>query len=173
MNKKTLGIIGVILVIILLIICSTITPKEKDTNELSDDMNVIITNAQQESEEFSNSSEQKDFTEINATTYLEYYNGEEEKIILIARPTCHYCQIAEPILHRIAYEYDLEINYLNTDEFKDEDASIVMNSDELFAEGFGTPLLLSLSNGKINDTVDGLTDYAHYVEFFKKNKYIK
>ena len=46
-------------------------------------------------------------------------------------------------------------------------------SDEFFKEGYGTPILLVVGEGKIIDKVDGLTDSAHYVDFFKRNEFIK
>lgn len=169
MNKKTFGIIGIVLVVILLIVsCSIKSDKEEKS---SDDIQTIINNAQKESENVKE-EEQKEFTEINIDEYLNKYNGEEKSIVLIGRPTCHYCQIAEPILHNIAYKYDLNIFYLNTDNFQDGDSEKLVNSDSFFSEGFGTPLLLVLSNGSINSKVDGLTDTNHYVEFFKSNGFI-
>ena len=75
-------------------------------------------------------------------------------------------------INKIALSY-ININYLNTDEFKDDDQEKLVNSDDTFTNGFGTPLLLVVSNNKIVDSVDGLTDNAHYTEFFKKYGYIK
>ena len=174
MNKKTLGIVGIILLIVLLLISSMIDPDKKEQKEkLSNDINVIIANAQEESEEYKNSKEQKEFIEIDTNTYLEFYKGSEYKIVLVARPTCHYCQIAEPIIHKVAYDYDLEINYLNTDEFSEDDQSNFISSNEKFSEGFGTPMILIVGNNELKDTVDGLTDYAHYKKVFKDNNFIK
>lgn len=173
MNKKYFGIIGVIILCILLIICITLDPNKEEKHELSNDPNVIMQNAQEQSSSFKNSKEQKTFTEINIDTYFEYYNGSENKIVLIARPTCQYCQIAEPIISKVAYDYDLDINYLNTDNFQNDDAKRFMESNEKFNEGFGTPMLLIISNNKIVDMIDGLTDYAHYEKIFKDNKFIK
>ena len=174
MDKKTLTVLGITVLIILLIISFGISPdKEKKTKKISEDPNVIMENANKESEEFKNSNEQKEFTEIDVDTYLEYYSGEEDKIVLIGRPTCHYCQIAEPIISKLAYEYNLEINYLNTDNFSDEDGKRLLESNELFGDGFGTPLLLIVSNNEIKDNQDGMTDYANYKKLFKKNGFIK
>ena len=177
MNKKLFGIIGVILVVVLLIIGASIKPKgnkNSSNNDLSNDMNTVLSNAEQESVNASNDqSTQKELPEISVTQYMEYYTGSEDKLVLVARPTCHYCQIAEPIIRKIAYDYNLEINYLNTDNFSDEDAQTFMSSNENFSEGFGTPILLSVSNSQIKDKVDGLTDTAHYIDFFKRNNYIK
>ena len=173
-KKKTFIIVGVVLVIILLIAAMSIGEKKGSSTDVttSNDASTIVANAQKESDAVKD-DEKKEFTQIDVDKYLEYYKGEENTLILIARPTCHYCQIAEPIIQNIAYKYDININYLNTDEFKDDDQEKLVNSDDTFANGFGTPLLLVVSNNKIVDSVDGLTDNAHYTEFFKKCGYIK
>ena len=169
MNKKVFGIIGVILIVLLLLISSSVT-KDKETS-LSDDIQTIISNAQKESENVKE-DEKKDFIEINIDDYLNKYNGEESSLVLIGRPTCHYCQIAEPILHNVAYKYNIDINYLNTDNFQDGDSQKLVESDQFFTNGFGTPLLLVVGNGSIKDKQDGLTDTNHYVNFLKENGFI-
>ncbi|MBQ9018716.1 MAG: thioredoxin family protein [Bacilli bacterium] len=170
MNKKIFGIIGIALIFILLIISASV---KNDTKEsLSNNPQEIIQNAQEESQNVKD-SEKKDFISINIDDYLNKYISEEKSLVLIARPTCHYCQIAEPILHNIAYKYDLDINYLNTDEFENGDSQKLIESDSFFENGFGTPLLLVVGNNKINDKVDGLTDTKHYITFLKNNEFIK
>lgn len=174
MNKKTIGIIaGIVLGIGLIVLSATIKPKTtRNLEVLSNDMNVIIANAEKESANVKD-EEKKDFININVNQYLEYYQGSEKRIILLARPTCHYCQIAEPIIQKVAKDYNLDINYLNTDEFTEEDQQAFVNSDERFSSGFGTPFMMIVQNGGIIDSVDGLTDYAHYVYLFRKNSIIK
>ncbi len=174
MEKKEIGlIVGTLLVLCVIIASFTIKPKTNGNSEnLSNDMNVIIANAEKESASVTE-EEKKEFININVEQYLEYYNGSEKKIVLLARPTCHYCQIAEPIIQKVAKEYDLDIYYLNTDEFTEDDQQTFVNSDEKFKTGFGTPFLMILKDGGITDSVDGLTDYAHYVYLFRKNSIIK
>lgn len=146
--------------------------KKGSGNELTEDANVIIANAQKESSSVKD-GEKKELSEIRMDTYLEYFNGSEDKIVLIARPTCQYCQVAEPIIQNVAFENDLDIYYLNTDNFEGEDEANLVRSDDFFSEGFGTPLLLVVKDGKIVNKVDGLTDKAHYIDFFKNTGFIK
>ena len=173
-NKKYLKwiLIGVFAVLVVMsFFVGRQENSKEDDNKMSEDASVIIANAQEESNNVKE-EETKELSEINMDTYLEYYNGEENKIILIARPTCQYCQIAEPIIKNIAYENDLEINYLNTDNFSGDDEANLVKSNEFFSQGFGTPLLLVVSKGEIVNKVDGLTDKAHYTEFFKTSGFI-
>ena len=173
-NKK-LAIILIIVIVLLVIVSACIGGKSKSSTpnkSSSTDAETILTNAQNESSAVKD-KEKKDFTQINVDKYLEYYAGSENKIVLLARPTCHYCQIAEPIIQNIAYKYDIDINYLNTDNFSDDDQKKFINSDDTFKNGYGTPYLMIVANNKIVDSVDGVTDTNHYEEFFKKNGYIK
>ena len=175
MDKKKLGIILVVVLVIVLIIAASIggsgsKSEGSSTSGENYDADQIVENAQKESEAVKD-SEKKELTNINVDTYLEYFNGEEKKVILLARPTCGYCEIAMPIIQKVAKDYDLEINYLNSDEFEGEDEAKFVASSEEFKE-YGTPTLFIVSNGEVVSMVEGLTDYAHYEQFFKDNGFI-
>lgn len=147
---------------------STSSSSSESSNSASD----MTTRAQEESDSVSD-DEKKDFNDINIDKYLDLYNGDAKSIVLFSRPTCGYCQIAEPILHHIAYQYDLTIYHVNTDEMSSSDSTKLVNSDDYFSDGFGTPLLLVVSDGEIVDRVSGLVDTASYVDFFSDNDLIK
>lgn len=169
---KTMIIIAGVAVVCLIsfLVSSQANNSEGNTNDNSSSSS-IIEKAQSESAAV-NDSEMKDFSQIDVDRYLDMYTGKENKVVLVARPTCSYCQIAEPIIKNIAYKYDIEVNYLNTDDFADDDESIFIQSDELFSEGYGTPMLLLISNNEIVDKVDGLADMDGYLDFFKRNNII-
>ena len=163
--------VGVILVLILAF-ASGNNKKQETTSEYSNDSSVILSNAEKESASVTD-EEKKEFPQIDVDTYLEYLEESDPKIILLARPTCHYCQIAEPIIQKIAKNYNLNIYYLNTDNFTDSSETDFVQSNDAFKEGFGTPYLFIVQNGGIVDSVDGLTDSAHYLEFFTRNGFIE
>lgn len=149
------------------------TVQKKEVEETTTDVNSIVTNAQNESAEIKE-SDMDDLDEIDVDEYLDMYSDSDElELVYVARPTCSYCQIAEPIVRKIVKDYDIDINYLNTDEFKEDDQNKFVKSDDLFAEGFGTPMLLLVGKDSIVDYVDGLSDTAGYVDFLEKNELIK
>jgi len=150
------------------------TVQKKEVEEsTSTDVNSIVANAQKESAEIKE-NEMDDLEEIDVDEYLEMYSDSDDlELVYVARPTCSYCQIAEPIVRKVAKDYDLDINYLNTDEFSGNDQNEFIESDKLFAEGFGTPMLLLVGKDSIVDYVDGLSDTAGYVDFLEKNKLIE
>ena len=179
-KKIVFGIIIAIAVVLLCALCyfasSAATSKsgdsyqEADTN--SDNMTNMVSKAQEESANISE-DEKKDFKEIDVDTYLDLYKGDQKSIVLFSRPTCGFCQIAEPILHHVAYKYDLTINHVNTDEMSQDDSNNLSKSNDYFSNDFGTPLLVVVSDGKIVDMVSGLVDTSSYVNFFKDNGFIK
>lgn len=169
--KTMIIIAGVAVVCLISFLASSHANSSSSTDASTTDASSIIEKAQSESASVKD-DEMKELSEIDVDSYLEMYGGNEDKVVLIARPTCSYCQIAEPIIKNIAYKYGIEIYYLNTDEFADDDESKFIQSDELFSEGYGTPMLLIVSGGKIVDKVDGLADMDGYIEFFKNNNII-
>lgn len=183
-NKKIiLGIVIAIGVILLCALCyfasSATTNKagdsyqESDTNSSgSSSVEDMTSRAQEESANVSE-DEKKDFEDIDVDTYLDLYKGDEKAIVLFSRPTCGFCQIAEPILQHISYQYDLTINHINTDEMDSDDSTNLVESNDYFSDGLGTPLLMVVSNGEIVDVVSGLVDTASYVGFFTDNGFIK
>lgn len=185
-NKKIVTGIGVAVgVILVCALCyfasSAVSAKAGDNYSESDNSNSSTTSGSSASdmtsraqEESANvpDDEQKDFNDIDIDEYLDLYDGSEDSIVLFSRPTCGFCQIAEPILHHIAYQYKLTINHVNTDEMSSSDETKLVESDDYFSDGFGTPLLVVVSNGEIVDMVSGLVDTENYVKFFTKHGFI-
>ncbi len=113
--------------------------------------------------------EQGELTSIRIDDYLELKKQEEKSIILIARPTCHYCQMFDPIIKNVVYLYGIQVNYLNTDELSTEEQTKLIESDDFFKDGYGTPLTLIVQNNKIVDQINGYTTKENTIQFFKDN----
>ncbi|MBR3211234.1 MAG: thioredoxin family protein [Bacilli bacterium] len=176
---KKWKIIGIVVLVLVLVVLSFVVSSKGGSGDgsypepeitLSNDVNTIIENAQEESASVTENQKKKP-TEIRVADYIEFKADSEPRIILVARPTCGYCNIAEPIIYKISKEYDLDIYYLNTDEFTEAELTDFVQSDERFQE-LGTPYLMVVQDDEIIDNVDGLTDYAHYVDFFQRNGFI-
>ena len=113
-------------------------------------------------------SEQADLNEIDIDEYLDLKSDKDASIIYIARPTCYYCQQEEPIVKNIVYEYGVTVNYLNTDELDSDGLADLVQSDDYFSDGFGTPILLVVQNDEIVDKLEGLQEKDTIVNFFKE-----
>lgn len=174
--KNIFIVIGVLIVCLISFLVTPNNGNDSTSNEnnvnLESGSGSVIDNAQQDSSNVKD-NEKKKLTVINVDTYLDLYNGEERAIVFIGRPTCGYCELAQPIVENIAYENDLEVKYLNTDEFVGDDEDKFMSSDDAFSNGFGTPLLVVISNGEISGKLEGLVDKKSYLKFFKEYGFIE
>lgn len=167
---------GIIITLILIIVfggsfmASQIGVKDSDsnTNKGSESVMSDSNKAVEESAAISE-DEKKELSEIDVKKYLELKEKEEASVIYIARPTCQYCQIQEPIIRNVAYQYDITIHYLNTDEMSSEESRTFVKSDDAFKEGFGTPCTIVVKEEKIIGKVEGLMDKKTMIDFFKNN----
>lgn len=114
-------------------------------------------------------ADMKAHTDIKINEYLNLKKEDKLNIIYVARPTCGYCEIQDPILRHVAFLHDLKVNYLNTDNFSNKDNSKFMQSDKKFENGYGTPMILITKNDKIIDSTPGLTEKDPLIKFFKDN----
>lgn len=173
---------GIIIVLILVIVFGASfmatgvggdSTKDTKVDTTMNDTTTIDTSSKAQEESASiKEEEQKELESINVERYLELKEESNPSIIYIARPTCHYCEIQGPIIKNIAYENDLTIYYLNTDEMGAEDSSKLIKSDDTFKDGFGTPCTIVVGDDKILGKSEGLTDKETMIEFFKSNKMI-
>ena len=175
-NNKLMIIVAIIIVVLLVGVCFLAGNKENDKNSTvtNEDVNTIMSNLQKESEAVTDEQKGEFGATINVSDYINLLNTEgEASLVWVARPTCGYCQLTSPVIQKLIKDFSIYISYLNTDEFSENDSSTFVNSDEKFKEGFGTPMLLLVGDGKILDYVDGATDTAHYIEFLKTYKFIE
>lgn len=110
------------------------------------------------------------FNELSMEEYLNLIKAPEKSIILVARPTCGYCEQFAPILKKAKDDMNLTVNYINTDSFTQEDYETFNNSlDYLKNENWGTPLTLIVQNGEVVADNSGYVDLETIKEFFKNN----
>ena len=169
MKDKNIALVLIIVTLLLLIVVGFFVSNNKSKKE-SNSYDSITDQAVVESKAIKD-SHKKEFIDINVDKFIEYYKGEDNKIVLFSRPTCGYCQIAEPILQNIAYKYNIDINHINTDEMSEDDFNKLKAVNKEF-ESFGTPFLTIVSNDKIVDKIPGLTVTSEYKKFFEKYSFI-
>lgn len=110
------------------------------------------------------------FNKVTLDEYLNLVKGTEKSIILVARPTCSYCELFTPILKQAMEDMDLTINYVDTDTFSQEDWTTFSGSlDYLQNEEWGTPLTLIVQNGEVVAENNGYVELDAIKEFFSNN----
>lgn len=98
------------------------------------------------------------------------FNGTNNTLVYIGRPTCPYCNFLEPNLLDMKERYEFDYVYINTDEMNNTYMNKIMT--QLNLTELGTPYLAIVSNGKVVATQDGYADYNITFEFLQKNKII-
>ena len=163
--KKALGITSIVLLVALVIGASvgvSHMDKTKSNNK--------TTTTESSSDSSQTALEQAGFNKVSIDEYLNLIKSSDKQIILIARPTCGYCEKFTPILKQAMEDMNLTINYVNTDNFSSDDWSKFQNSfDYLASNEWGTPLTLIVQNGEIVDKNNGYVELDAIKEFFAKN----
>lgn len=110
------------------------------------------------------------FNEVSIEEYLTLIKEEEKNVILIARPTCGFCEQFTPVLKEATDDLKITVNYVDTDKFSNEDWNTFNSSFEyLKTTEWGTPLILVTENGKLVAENQGYTELDTIKEFFKDN----
>lgn len=154
--KKVLGITSIILIIVLVIglAVGASNIKKVDNNESVETVTL----------------EEAGFNEVSLDEYLELIKSPEKNVILVARPTCTYCEAFAPILSEASKELNVEVNYIDTDKFSNDDWTTFNNSlSYLSDEQWGTPLTLIVQNGEIVDVNNGYVELETIESFFTNN----
>lgn len=169
-NYKRIISVSLIVDAITLIILLSLLATPIKNNDLK------ITNSDNSSETTTESEETEDelseagFNEVTLSEYLGLIKSADKQIILVARPTCYYCQQFTPILKQAKEEMNLTINYINTDNLSKDDWTTFQESlDYLNSEEWGTPLTLIVQNEEVLDSNNGYVELETIKDFFSKN----
>lgn len=103
--------------------------------------------------------------------FYDAYKGTENKLVMIGRSDCSWCQLYQPTLDfmKEQYEFDyiyVDINKLSNSVFKKLLKDINVSEDE-----FGTPITLVVSNNSVVDSINGYVDESELLEFLKKYEF--
>ena len=153
---KILGVILGVIIVIALAVGISFVKGDKGSNKNNTTQKVSLSDA--------------GFNEVDIDKYIELTKSSDKNIILIARPTCGYCEAFTPILKQVSEDMNLTINYVNTDSFSSDDWTTFKNSFEyLSGDEWGTPLVLIVKNGEIVDKNNGYVEADAIKSFFEKN----
>lgn len=157
--KKILSITGIVLAVVIVIAAAVgVSYVKKDDSKVDDNNNVTLENA--------------GFNEVSLSEYLDLISRDEKSIILVARPTCTFCEKFTPVLKQAMDDMNLTINYVDTDKFSKEDWTTFSSSlSYLNSEEWGTPLVLIVQKGEVIAENNGYVELSVIKEFFSSNGY--
>lgn len=106
--------------------------------------------------------------------YKEKLESKEKTIFAITQTGCSHCEEAKPAFKELAKDYKLDLNIVNMTNLSEEEQKQFTDSLPYYNdEQWGTPLILIVEDKKVVDSKQGFISKEDYIEFFKKNDYIK
>ena len=99
-------------------------------------------------------------------------NGSENKLVMIGRDNCSWCQMFKPSLDFMHDNYGLDYIYVNTNELTSSTFNKMLKDIKVDPDSFGTPLTVVVSNGEVVDSLNGFTDEVDLFDFLKKYDFI-
>lgn len=103
----------------------------------------------------------------------EVMNSKEPQIIYLSKPTCHYCNLIEPITSSLKEEFNLDYFNINTEELSNLELTKILKIIGVNLETFGTPYIAVVKDGKIIGEQIGYTDENVLFDLFRKHNLIK
>ena len=152
---KTLKILAIVYVVIIAVLISVgVSYKVKEQPVISEETVTL---------------EEAGFKNISVKEFNKILNSKKKSIVIVARPTCMYCEKFAPVLKEAKDKMNLKINYIDTDEFGEDDWYEFTSSLEFLQGEWGTPLLMIVQDGKLVDKNNGYVEYSDLEKFLNRN----
>ena len=152
---KTLKILAIVYIVIIAVLISVgVSYKVKEQPVISEETVTL---------------EEAGFKNISVKEFNKILNSKKKSIVLVARPTCMYCEKFAPVLKEAKDKMNLKINYIDTDEFGEDDWYEFTSSLEFLQGEWGTPLLMIVQDGKLVDKNNGYVEYHDLEKFLNRN----
>ncbi len=100
------------------------------------------------------------------------FNGSEEKLVMIGRDNCSWCQLFKPSLDSMHDKYKLEYLYVNTNELTSSVFKKLLKDVGVDEKEFGTPYTIVVKEGKVVDSLNGYVDEVELLDFLKSHKFV-
>ena len=99
-------------------------------------------------------------------------NGSENKLVMIGRDNCSWCQLFKPTLDFMSEKYGFDYVYVNTNELTNSVFNKMLKDINVDSSSFGTPLTVVVRDGSVVDSLNGYTDEVDLLEFLKKYDFV-
>ena len=99
-------------------------------------------------------------------------NGSENKLVMIGRDNCSWCQLFKPVLDSMKEEYGFDYLYVNTNELTNGVFNKMLKDIGVDKNSFGTPLTIVVKDGEVIDSLNGYVDEQELLSFLKKYDFV-
>ncbi len=112
------------------------------------------------------------YESVNSKKYLDSFysalNGSENKLVMIGRDNCSWCQLFHPTLDSMKDTYNFDYIYVNTNELTSGVMNKMLKDINVDPNEFGTPLTVVVKDGTVVDSLNGYVDEVQLLDFLKK-----
>lgn len=99
--------------------------------------------------------------------FYSYFEGSEDRLVLIGRDDCSWCMLYQPVLNFYKDEYEFEYTYVNTNKLTESSLNKLLDKIGVDSSDFGTPMTLVVSNGEVVDSIHGYANEPDLVDFLQ------
>ena len=168
-KEKTNSTILIIVIIIVALIAVIVSANSSESKDSGKEIGLTEIKCDNETDSIEQDAE-SNLPKVSCNGYEQLVKEEKDNLILIARPTCSFCQKFVPILEEIVDEYGITVNYFDTDTLSETENEQFYNSSSLFkSNDFGTPTLIITNNNKITKYTIGYKEKDATISWFKDN----
>ncbi len=96
-------------------------------------------------------------------------DSKEAKIVYLAKDSCYYCNLLEPITTSMKEEFDLDYYNIDTSELSSAELAKILKILDIDYDAFGTPYIVIVKDGEKVDEHVGYTDEDVLFDLFKSN----
>lgn len=89
-------------------------------------------------------------------------------VFYIARPTCYYCNLLEPITTGFKESYGINYHMINTDEISSTLLKRILKLLDIETDKFGTPYLAIVQNGQVIGRQSGYDNEQNTFSFLQE-----
>lgn len=100
------------------------------------------------------------------------FNGNENKLVMIGRDNCSWCQLFHPYLDFMNKNYDLDYLYVDTNKLTASSFNKLLDKIGVDKSNFGTPLTVVVNGGSVVDSLNGYVDETKLLDFVKKYNFV-
>lgn len=100
------------------------------------------------------------------------FNGSEEKLVMIGRDNCSWCQLFKPVLDSMHDKYGFDYLYVNTNELTSSVFNKLLTDIGVDKNQFGTPYTIVVKEGSVVDSLNGYVDDVELLNFLKSHEFV-
>ena len=101
------------------------------------------------------------------------FESSENKLVMIGRDNCSWCQLFKPYLDFMSDNYGFEYLYVNTNELTNSSLKELLKTVGVDEKEFGTPLTVVVKDSEVVDSLNGYVDETDLFDFLKKYDFVE